>query len=69
MKIASAAIQLGLSPFPEIVTNRIITFLVGDPYKSSFATMARETIQNITILEYIQIYFGYLGMVQFPFFF
>ena len=29
----------GLSPFPVIVTTRIITFLVGDPYKPSFATI------------------------------
>ncbi len=30
---------LGLSPFPVTVTTRIITFLVGDPYKPSFATV------------------------------
>ena len=30
---------IGLSPFPVIVTTRIITFLVGNPYKPSFATI------------------------------
>ena len=28
-----------LAPFPVIVTTRIVTFLVGDPYKPSFATI------------------------------
>ncbi len=32
-------IWLGLSPLPVTVTTRIITFLVGDPYKPSFATV------------------------------
>ena len=31
--------HLGLSPLPVTVTTRIITFLVGDPYKPSFATV------------------------------
>ena len=30
---------IGLSPLPVTVTTRIITFLVGDPYKPSFATV------------------------------
>ena len=30
--------SFGLSPLPVTVTTRIITFLVGDPYKPSFAT-------------------------------
>ena len=30
---------LGLSPFAVVVTNRILTLLVGDPYKPSFATV------------------------------
>ena len=30
---------IGLSPFSVRVTTRIITFLVGDPYKPSFATV------------------------------
>ena len=33
------SIDFGLSPFPVIVTTRIITFFVGDPYKPSFATI------------------------------
>ena len=32
-------ISIGLSPLPVTVTNGIITFLVGDPYKPSFATV------------------------------
>jgi len=32
-------ISVGLSPFPVILTTRIIIFLVGDPYKPSFATI------------------------------
>ncbi len=32
-------IYLGLSPLPVTVTTRIITFLVGDPYKPSFAAV------------------------------
>ena len=32
-------IYFGLSPLPVTVTTRIITFLVGDPYKPSFATV------------------------------
>ena len=31
--------SVGLSPLPVTVTTRIITFLVGDPYKPSFATV------------------------------
>ena len=32
-------LYVGLSPLPVTVTTRIITFLVGDPYKPSFATV------------------------------
>ncbi len=32
-------LSIGLSPVPVTVTTRIITFLVGDPYKPSFATV------------------------------
>ena len=32
-------VSLGLSPLPVTVTTSIITFLVGDPYKPSFATV------------------------------
>ena len=31
--------NLGVAPLPVTVTTRIITFLVGDPYKPSFATV------------------------------
>ncbi len=40
---------LGLSPFPVIVTTRIITFLVGNPYKPSFPLLlGRGTTQIMT---------------------
>ncbi len=32
-------LYFGLSPLPVTATTRIITFLVGDPYKPSFATV------------------------------
>ena len=32
-------LYIGLYPLPVTVTTRIITFLVGDPYKPSFATV------------------------------
>ena len=32
-------VNIGLSPLPVTVTTKIITFLVGDPYKPSFATV------------------------------
>ncbi len=41
-------IYVGLSPFPVIVTTRIITFLVGNPYKPSFPLLlGRGTTQYI----------------------
>ena len=39
MPLAAACSWFGLSPLPVTVTTRIITFLVGDPYKPSFATV------------------------------
>ena len=45
-------LYLGLSPLPVTVTTRIITFLVGDPYKPSFATVTgRGTTQLISLLN------------------
>ena len=38
-KAEKKGVYLGLSPIPVTVTTRIITFLVGDPYKHSFATV------------------------------
>ena len=55
-------IYIGLSPLPVTVTTRIITFLVGDPYKPSFATVTgrgdnptyidtqNDDLQNVTPL-------------------
>ena len=44
------SIYFGLSPFPVIVTTRIITFLVGNPYKPSFPLLlGRGTTQNILV--------------------
>ena len=47
-------LQLGLSPCPVTVTTRTIIFLVGDPYKPSFATgilgiLGGGTIQLTTL--------------------
>ena len=38
-RIEPSISYLGLSPLPVTVTTKIITFLVGDPYKPSFATV------------------------------
>ena len=41
-------LYIGFSPFPVIVTTRIITFLVGNPYKPSFPLLlGRGTTQLI----------------------
>ena len=41
---------LGLSPFPVIVTTRIITFSVGNPYKPAFRLLlGRGTTQPISV--------------------
>ena len=37
--LLETSIYIGLSPLPVTVTTRIITFLVGHPYKPSFATV------------------------------
>ena len=39
LKAKKTNVSLGLSPLPVTVTTRVITFLVGDPYKPSFATV------------------------------
>ena len=45
-----SSVALGLSPFPVIVTTRIITFLVGNPYKPSFQLLlGRGTTQGSPI--------------------
>ena len=36
-------IYIGCGPLPVTVTTRIITFLVGDPYKPSFPTVTGGT--------------------------
>ena len=36
--VSGSVVYVGLSPLPVTVTTRIITFLVQDPYKPSFAT-------------------------------
>ena len=40
---------LGLSPHPVRVTTRIITFLVGNPYKPSFPLLLGGTTQEISL--------------------
>ena len=43
-------VWFGLSPFPVIGTTRIITFLVGNPYKPSFPLLlARGTTQGMMV--------------------
>ena len=37
--LGTHGIYLGYGPFPVTVTTRIITFLVGNPYKPLFATV------------------------------
>ena len=50
---------LGLSPLPVRVTTRIITFLVGNPYKPSFATVTgwgvdpMNTTKNLTSMGWV----------------
>ena len=39
MALVLEEVYIVLSPLPVTVTTRIITFLVGDPYKPSFATV------------------------------
>ena len=54
-------IYIGLSPLPVTVTTRNITFLVGDPYKPSFATVTGRGDNPI----YIYIMFAFLETVIF----
>ena len=42
LSITYRLIYLGLSPLPATVTTRIITSLVGNPYKPSFATVTGQ---------------------------
>ena len=45
-------VYFGLSPFPVIVTTRIITFLVGNPYNPSVPLLlGRGTTQSILIYK------------------
>ena len=50
-----------MSPLPVTVTTRIITFLVGDPYKPSFATVTGKG-DNPTY----SIYLPSLGTITYP---
>ena len=49
---SEAGIYFGTTPHPVTVTTRIITFLIGNPYKPSFATVTgwgvdpRYTLQD-----------------------
>ena len=51
-------IYIGLSPLPVRVTTRIITFLVGNPYKPSFPLLlGGGTTQDITpLFDFICVY-------------
>ena len=39
LKPPPSKLLVGLSPCPVTVTTRVVMFLVGDPYKPSFATV------------------------------
>ncbi len=47
---------LGLSPLPVTVTTRIITSLVGDPYKPSFATVTGRGDNPTCCTQYVTAY-------------
>ena len=59
-------LYLGLSPLPVAVTTRIITCLVGDPYKPSFATVTgRGTTQIIPMILWLSIFIRINGYYPF----
>ena len=45
-KARNYRLYIGLSPILVIVTTRICTFLVGDSYKLSFATVAGKGVRS-----------------------
>ena len=52
---------MDVAPLTVTVTTRIITFLVGDPYKHSFTTVTvRGAISNINIYIYVYHVFIYI---------
>ena len=51
-------VYIGLSPLPVTVTTKIITFLVGDPYKPSFATVTGRGDDPRYIGEYTTQLYG-----------
>ena len=52
--------SIGLSPVPVTVTTRIITFIGGDPYKPSFATVTgRGTTQLINLFFFLLVKIAY----------
>ena len=60
-------LYFGLSPLPVTVTTRIIAFLVGDPYKPSFATVTgRGDNPSYTIAYYIYTFFVISHVVTKP---
>ena len=53
-------LSIGLSPVPVTVTTRIITFIGGDPYKPSFATVTgRGTTQLINLFFFLLVKIAY----------
>ena len=49
---AELPVYFGLPPFPVIGTTRIITFLVGNPYKPSFPLLlGRGTTQSLLLFQ------------------
>ena len=51
-------IYVGSTTHPVTVTTRIITFLVGNPYKPSFVTVTGRGVDQIHVYIYIYIYMG-----------
>ena len=43
-------VYIELSPCPVTVTTRVIVFLIGDPYKPSFATVTWRGGIKVTVL-------------------
>ncbi len=52
-------IYIRSTPHPVTVTTRIITLLVGNPYKPSFATVTGWGVDPIIIYIYISVYTFY----------
>ncbi len=57
--IFDSPLYLGLSPHPVTVATRIITFLVGDPYKPSFPTVTGRGVDPTYTLSPFELIVGF----------